>query len=103
VTRPSRLAFYPDRNTAPHSAGSHRFIPHAAAHAGRVCKRLKSRIPELRVMVALWTSESSDKFQTRLRDAGADQVVTRLPEAIAKLRELQQYKPQAQTALSRQR
>jgi AI-2E family transporter len=75
--------------------------PHAAAQAGRVCNRLKSRLPELRVVVALWTSESSDKLEARLRDAGADHVVTRLPDAIAKLREVQQYKPQAQTAISR--
>jgi predicted PurR-regulated permease PerM len=69
--------------------------PYAAAHAGHLCKRLKSRLPELKVLVALWTSEISDKLEARLRDAGVDQVVTRLPEAIAKLRELQQYKPQS--------
>jgi predicted PurR-regulated permease PerM len=71
--------------------------PHAAAHAGHLCKRLKSRLPELRVVVALWTSESSDKLEARLLDAGVDHVVTRLPEAIAKLRELQQYKLQPAT------
>jgi hypothetical protein len=66
--------------------------PHAAAHAGHLCKRLKSRFPDLRVLVALWTSESSDKLKARLRDAGVDQIVARLPEAIATLRELQQLK-----------
>jgi predicted PurR-regulated permease PerM len=82
--------------------------PHAAAQAGHLCKRLKSRLPELRVVVALWTTESSDKLKARLHDAGVDHVVTRLPEAIAKLRELQQYKPQqaipqnqGQTTISR--
>jgi DNA-binding transcriptional LysR family regulator len=69
--------------------------PHAAAHAGHLCKRLKDRFPDLKVVVALWMSESSDKLEARLRDAGVDLVVTRLPEAIAKLRELQQYKPLA--------
>jgi hypothetical protein len=66
--------------------------PHAAAHAGHLCKRLKGRFPDLRVVVALWMSESSDKLESRLRDAGVDQVVTRLPQAIATLRALQQPK-----------
>jgi predicted PurR-regulated permease PerM len=66
--------------------------PHAAAHAGHLCKRLKSRFPDLRVVVALWASERSDKLEARLHDSGVDHVVTRLPEAIAKLRELQQLK-----------
>lgn len=68
--------------------------PHAAAHAGHLCKRLKSRLPDLKVVVALWTVENSDKLEARLRDAGVDQVVTRLPAAIDSLRELEQYKPQ---------
>jgi predicted PurR-regulated permease PerM len=71
--------------------------PHAAAEAGHLCKRLKSRLPELRVVVALWTTESSDKLKARLHDAGVDHVVTRLPEAIARLRELQQHKLQPAT------
>jgi predicted PurR-regulated permease PerM len=66
--------------------------PHAAAHAGHLCKRLKGRFPDLRVVVALWASERSDKLEARLHDSGVDHVVTRLPEAIAKLRELQQLK-----------
>jgi hypothetical protein len=69
--------------------------PHAAAQAGHLCRRLKSRLPELKVVVALWTAENPQKLETRLRDAGADEVITRLPQAIAKLRELQQYPPQA--------
>jgi predicted PurR-regulated permease PerM len=80
--------------------------PHAAAQAGHLCKRLKSRLPELHIVVALWTTDNPQKLEARLRDAGADEVVTRLPEAIAKLRELQHYKIQApqkqgQTTLSR--
>lgn len=67
--------------------------PHAAAQAGHLCKRLKSRLPELKVVVALWTAEDPAKLEARLRDTGADEVITRLPQAIAKIRELQQYKP----------
>jgi DNA-binding transcriptional LysR family regulator len=62
--------------------------PHAAAHAGHLCKRLKARFPELKVVVALWMAENSEKLESRLRDAGVDVVVTRLPDAIDKLREL---------------
>jgi predicted PurR-regulated permease PerM len=62
--------------------------PHAAAHAGQLCKRLKQRFPELNVMVALWTADSPDKLESRLRDAGVDVVVTRLPDAVEQLRQL---------------
>jgi predicted PurR-regulated permease PerM len=63
--------------------------PHAAAHAGQLCKRLKKRFPELKVMVALWTTERSDKLESKLRDAaGVDVVATRLPDAIEQLRQL---------------
>jgi acetyl esterase/lipase len=62
--------------------------PHAAAHAGQLCRRLKQRSPELKVMVALWTADSSDKLESRLRDAGVDVMVTRLPDAIEQLRQL---------------
>jgi hypothetical protein len=72
--------------------------PHAAAHAGHLCKRLKSRLPDLKVVVALWTVENSDRLGARLRDAGVDQVVTHLAEAIERLRELQQHKPQLKSA-----
>jgi glycerophosphoryl diester phosphodiesterase len=61
-------------------------------HAAYLCKRLKQRLPDLRVLVALWTTENSDRAQERLRQAGVDQVATTLPDAIARLRELQQYK-----------
>ncbi len=80
--------------------------PNAAMHAAFLCKRLKQRLPEVRVLVALWTSENSDKAQERLRQAGVDQVATTVADAVARLRELQQYKPQAvpkqgQTTVSR--
>lgn len=83
--------------------------PHAAAQAGQLCKRLKKRFPELKVVVALWMSEHADKLESRLHDVGVDVVVTRLPEAIDKLRELviplslemQPVKNQGQTTISR--
>jgi predicted PurR-regulated permease PerM len=62
--------------------------PHTAAHAGQLCKRLKQHFPELKVMVALWAAEGTDKLESRLRDAGVDVVVTRLRDAVEQLRQL---------------
>jgi predicted PurR-regulated permease PerM len=62
--------------------------PRAASHAAYLCKRLKQRFPELKVLVALWTSENTERAQARLREAGVDEIVTRLPEAIDQLRQL---------------
>ncbi len=80
--------------------------PNAAMPAGYLCKRLKQRFPELKVLVALWTAENSAKAQARLRQAGVDAVAARRPDVVARLRELQQYKPQlapkqGQTTVSR--
>ena len=62
--------------------------PRAAIHAAYLCKRLKQRFPELKVLVALWTSENTDRAQARLREAGVDQIATRLGEAVDQLRQL---------------
>ena len=82
--------------------------PHAATHAAYLCKRLKKRTPEIKVIVALWTSENTERAQARLRDAGVDQVVTKLAEVIACVRDLTvplslelQQKNQGQTTISR--
>jgi predicted PurR-regulated permease PerM len=60
--------------------------PHAAAHAGYLCKRLKKRFPDLKVIVVLWTTEGIDSVRARLEAAGVDAVVTRLAEAVERLR-----------------
>ena len=80
--------------------------PNAAMPAAYLCKRLKQRLPELRVLVALWTRENSERAQERLRQAGVDHVATNIADTIARLREAQQYKPQTapkqgQTTFSR--
>jgi hypothetical protein len=62
--------------------------PRAASRAAYLCKRLKQRFPELKVLVALWTSEDTERAQARLRNAGVDQIVTRLADAIDQLRQL---------------
>ena len=62
--------------------------PRAAIHAAYLAKRLKQRFPDVKVLVALWTSENIDRARTRLAEAGVDQVVTRLADAIEQLRTL---------------
>ena len=82
--------------------------PDAASHAGHICKRLKHRFPDLQVLVALWTSENTERASARLRDAGVDIVVTKLADAIDQLRQLTvplslelQQKNQGRTTISR--
>jgi hypothetical protein len=62
--------------------------PRAATHAAYLTKRLKQRFPEQTVLVALWTSENIDRARARLAEAGVDQVVTRLSDAVEQLRQL---------------
>jgi hypothetical protein len=64
--------------------------PHAATHAAYLTRRLKKRLPELRIVVALWTSEGVDKVKPRLLAVGVDEVATRLPEVVAQLRRFAQ-------------
>ena len=85
--------------------------PHAATHAAHLTKRVKKAYPDVKVVVALWSTEGAGKIEPRLHDAGVDVVVTRLPEAIDKLHELtvplslslqnQQSQNQGQTPISR--
>jgi predicted PurR-regulated permease PerM len=61
--------------------------PHAASHAAYLARRLKKALPELKLVVALWTSESVARAKPRLLAAGADEVVTRIDQAVAELRQ----------------
>jgi len=61
--------------------------PSAAANAAYLCKRLRSRLPQQKIVVALWHANGNlERTRQRLLDAGADEVVTRLPEALERLR-----------------
>jgi hypothetical protein len=60
--------------------------PSAAANAAYLCKRLRSRFPQQKIVVALWHAEGNvERIKQRLLDAGADEVVTRIPEALESL------------------
>ena len=61
--------------------------PSAAANASYLCKRLRQRFPQLKIVVALWHAEGNfERVAARLRQAGADEVVTRMPEAMERIR-----------------
>ena len=60
--------------------------PAALLHASFLCKRLRPRFPELKIVVALWHAEGSlEKGRARLLAAGASEVVITLKDSIEKL------------------
>ena len=61
--------------------------PSAAANAAYLCKRLRLRCPGRKIVVALWHANTNlPAIEARLRAAGADEIVTRLPEAMERIR-----------------
>jgi predicted PurR-regulated permease PerM len=62
--------------------------PDAASHAAYLARRLKKRFPDLRMLVALCTNEGIEKVKPRLLGAGVDEIVTRLGDARAYIRQL---------------
>jgi hypothetical protein len=61
--------------------------PSAVANASYLCKRLRRRLPQAKILVALWYAEGNpERVKRRLHEAGADEVVVRLPEAIERIR-----------------
>ncbi len=61
--------------------------PSAAANASYLAKRLRSRFTQQKIVVALWNASGNlERINGRLRAAGADEVVTRLPEAVERAR-----------------
>jgi predicted PurR-regulated permease PerM/methylmalonyl-CoA mutase cobalamin-binding subunit len=63
--------------------------PQAATQASYLIRRLRKAFPEAKIVTGLWTSEENiERNRARLLQAGADEVVTRLPQAVEKLRNL---------------
>jgi hypothetical protein len=62
--------------------------PHAGSHAAYLVRRMKQRFPKLRIVVALCTAESIERVKPRLIAAGANEVVARLADAQAYIRQL---------------
>ena len=62
--------------------------PPAASHAESICRRLRQRFPELKILVGLWGADGDvAKAAVRLKAAGADEVVTTLHGAVQRVRE----------------
>lgn len=63
--------------------------PLAATHARYICKRLRPRYPNLKIVVGLWqTTGRTKKAHERMLAAGIDQFVTTLAEATQQLSQL---------------
>jgi predicted PurR-regulated permease PerM len=61
--------------------------PSAAANAAYFAKRLRSRFPQRKIVVALWNAGGNlERIRSRLRASGADEVVTRLPDGVERAR-----------------
>jgi predicted PurR-regulated permease PerM len=63
--------------------------PNAVAPASYLCKRLRQRFPEMKIVVALWGANGRlERTKQRLTDAGANEVATTLAEALDQVRGL---------------
>jgi predicted PurR-regulated permease PerM len=63
--------------------------PGGLAHARYLCKRLRARFPDLKLVVGLWGAGTVNEAADALREAGADYVTTSLLDARAHLNEWQ--------------
>jgi methanogenic corrinoid protein MtbC1 len=62
--------------------------PAAVTHARYIVKRLRSRFPNLKIIVGLWAAEGNlNRASQRLASAGTDLVVGSIEEAREKLRQ----------------
>jgi hypothetical protein len=62
--------------------------PRAAKHAEYLCRRLRQRFPEIRILVGLWAGDDPvDRAVARLKAAGATEVVTTLSAAVERMRQ----------------
>jgi hypothetical protein len=65
--------------------------PGALAPVRYLCKRLRTRFPDCRIVVGRWGSEEErDKPEARFREAGADEVGTTLRQTQNQISQLSQ-------------
>jgi predicted PurR-regulated permease PerM/CheY-like chemotaxis protein len=63
--------------------------PTTATHARQLCQRVRTELPRLKIIIGLWNAvEELAESTRRLREAGADAVVTTLTEALAQVAQL---------------
>jgi predicted PurR-regulated permease PerM len=57
--------------------------PSTVVHARALCSKLRAEIPQIRIVVGLWgATEQLIESTTRLRESGANEIVTKLADAI---------------------
>jgi predicted PurR-regulated permease PerM len=62
--------------------------PPAGSHTESLCRRLRQRFPQMKILVGLWAADGDvAKVAVRLKAAGADEVVTTLHGAVQRVRE----------------
>jgi predicted PurR-regulated permease PerM len=60
--------------------------PQSLAHSRYLCKRLRGRFPQLKIVVGCWGWDGDrSRIEASLKDAGADSVATSLKEALSQL------------------
>jgi predicted PurR-regulated permease PerM len=60
--------------------------PSTVIHARYLCGKLRARFPKLRLLIGLWgATEQLTETTARLRESGADEVVTTLTDAVVQL------------------
>jgi hypothetical protein len=65
--------------------------PAAVGQACYLCKRLRTRFPELQIMVGLWDAQGDQKkANERIQTAGANKTVTTFAQGLEHLRQLGQ-------------
>ncbi len=63
--------------------------PSTVIHARYLCLKLRALLPKLKIVVGLWgATEDVTEATKRLRDSGADEVVTTLAEALVQMAKL---------------
>ncbi|MEO5720994.1 MAG: AI-2E family transporter [Chthoniobacterales bacterium] len=63
--------------------------PSTVIHARYLCLKIRAALPEIKIAVGLWgTTEGVSEAARRLRDSGADEVVTSLADAVVQLAKL---------------
>jgi hypothetical protein len=74
--------------------------PGALAPVRYLCKRLRTRFPDCRIVIGRWGAEESDKPEERLREAGADEVGTSLRQTRNQMSQLSQLVSPSATSSS---
>ncbi|MEO7319865.1 MAG: AI-2E family transporter [Chthoniobacteraceae bacterium] len=64
-------------------------VPSTVIHARSLCLKLRALLPKQKIIIGLWgVTEDVTEAASRLRDSGADEVVTTLAEALVQIAKL---------------